>query len=93
MSNITAMKLNITDVIPIFMWKFNELTSVTLFDLIHNPHTKVETKSKAVIIAITSEKTFILCSPFYYLFYSTKEKYYFANYSNDSDLSLYQLEL
>jgi hypothetical protein len=62
------MKLNITDAIPIFIWKLSELTSVILFDLIHNPHTSVENRSKPVIIAIINEKAFMLIPHFFFKF-------------------------
>jgi hypothetical protein len=62
------MKLKMTDAIPMVMWKFSELISVTLFALIHNPHTNVENKSRPVIIAIISEKIFILTPHFLFYF-------------------------
>ena len=55
-----------TDRIPIFMWKFKELASVTLFALIQSPQIKVDRKDRQVTIPVITISVFI----FYLIFYT-----------------------
>ena len=50
--NTAVMMQQITDVMPIVLWKFSELGSVFLFALIQRPHIMVEMTARTVINAL-----------------------------------------